>query len=239
MDDPTFVAEIAEAVASHSALPEFNTELSLARAYELQHEVTKIRTSGAVGGIKAGVTAAMAQKFLQLDHALIASLYADSRLGNGDSFEAIPGRAIECEVAVGTNGHGEPLWIAPAIEIVLVNFARQSDMNAANLVASNLGADLFLVGDPVPWDEEFNDVTATLTSGDQVLNNAAMTDALGGPVPGVGWMWAEAAKRGFELGRETLFMMGACGNVVPANEGHYLADYGKLGRIEFDVTPVA
>ena len=49
-----FSNELAAAIASHAALPAFEIERSLDDSYRLQHEVTRARTRGAVGGVKAG-----------------------------------------------------------------------------------------------------------------------------------------------------------------------------------------
>lgn len=231
-----FVGELAAAIADHAPLPAFPKLEGLAEAYQIQHQVTAARTRDQIGGIKAGVTAPMVQKMLGLEHALIASLYADSRLSGHCKFDGIAGRAIECEVAVFVDNQGNPQSIAPAIEVVLVNFSEQSDMNAANLVACNLGADLHIVGEQVPWDPRFNDTTAILRHDGETVNEADMKDAIGGPENAAKWMWQEADDLGFELGGETMFMTGACGNVVPAEPGQYAADFGDLGKVEFEVS---
>lgn len=233
--DPKFAEELAAAIATHKPLPEFPTGISLEEAYAIQHRVTEARAPGQSGAIKAGVTSPIAQKFLQLDHALLGSLYSDCRLSVGDKFSKIAGRAIECEVAVWVDDQGHPTSIAPAIEVVLVNFSNRADMNASNLVACNLGADLFIVGDPVPWKPDFNETTVSLSRDDETLNKAAMKDAIGGPETATQWMWQEAQKRGFTLGEETLFLTGACGTVVPAEVGNHTADFGLLGTIEFQI----
>ena len=230
-----FSDELATAIRNHVPLPAFETDLSLDDAYRLQHEVTRARTQGAVGGVKAGVTAPGMQGLLKLDHALIGSLYAESRYESRCRIPYIQGRNLECEVAILVDGEGRPESVAPAIEIVRVQFGRPTDLSASNLVACNLGADAYIVGEPIPWEPSLNDATVTLTRGDAVLNQAAMTDALDGPEPGARWMWREARKRGLPCEEGTLFLGGACGAVVPAEVGRYHADFGSLGEIRFEI----
>lgn len=67
----TLANQIAEAISSHSPLPEFNEELTLEQAYGIQHSVKRLRSPGQIGGIKAGVTSKMAQGHFKLEHALI------------------------------------------------------------------------------------------------------------------------------------------------------------------------
>lgn len=230
-----FANSLAAAIKSHAPLPAFTDTLSLDDAYALQHQVTQARTGGQIGGVKAGVTAPMVQAYFKLDHALIGSLYADGRHSTGCSLTYLEGRAIECEVAIIVDEDGRPKSVAPAIEIVFVKFSQQADMTAPNLVACNLGADLYIVGDPVPWDPAFNATKVVLTCGDETVNEADMTDALGGPESAANWMWKEVRARDFPLSGGTLLLAGACGTVVPAKPGHYAADFGALGKIEFEI----
>lgn len=232
---PGFADALATAIASHAPLPAFARELTLDDAYRLQHEVTRARTGGATGGIKAGVTAPPMQSFLGIDHALIASLYADSRYENRCRIPYVEGRRLECELAIVVDGQGRPAAIAPAIEIVLVQFSRPADFSAANLLACNLGADAYIVGDPIPWDPSFNEAKVVLSRGGEVLNQAEMSDALGGPESASAWMWNEARRCGFECSEGTLLLGGACGTVVSSEEGQYRADFGDLGAVEFEV----
>ncbi|MEM6536986.1 MAG: hypothetical protein AAF668_04580 [Pseudomonadota bacterium] len=227
--------QIAEALSSHTLLPEFNDELTLEQAYEIQHAVTQLRSPDRIGGIKAGVTSKIAQGFLKLEHALIGSLYADTRHTDGSTIPYLEGRSLECEVAVIVDGNGRPKEIAPAIEGVYVNYSRQSDMSAASLVTCNLGADLFIVGDFQPWNAKSEQSTIELKHDGDLVNASSVTEALQGPASATSWMWEEAIKRGFNPTDGTLLLTGACGTVVPAEPGQYKADFGTLGKLTFSV----
>lgn len=233
--DKAVVRGFAEAIKAHTPLPELYTAFDLETAYTLQHKVTALRSPDSLNGIKLGVTNPQAQAFFGLDHALLGSLYGDARLPAGATIQSLEGRALETEFAVLVDEEGQPKAIAPAIEIVFVSFSRKSDMTAANLVVGNLGADLFLVGDFLPWDSPHGDVTATLTRDGEVVNQACMNEALGGPAAALPWIWNEIQARGYPTRGETLIMMGACGTVVPALEGTYQADYGAMGSLDFVV----
>ncbi|HAF68423.1 MAG TPA: hypothetical protein DCL16_04795, partial [Acidimicrobiaceae bacterium] len=92
--------DIAEAIRVHSPIPEINIQLDLAEAYRVQHEITALRSPEGTDGIKAGVTAKAAQEYFGLEHALIASLYASSQHDAAASLPYVPGRKLECELAV-------------------------------------------------------------------------------------------------------------------------------------------
>lgn len=227
---------LAEAIAAHAPLPAFDLAFGLDEAYALQHQVAALRSPGNTGGIKIGVTTPAAQTHFGLNHALLGTLYADARIDSGAELEYLEGRSLESEFAVIVDANGKPKAIAPAIEIVYVNFSRPADMTAANLTASNLGADLFLVGEFLPWSSPHDQASVTLRRDGEIVNEASMNDALGGPAAAVGWLTDEVGRRGFELTGETLVMMGACGSVVPARKGVYRADYGPMGSLSFSIT---
>lgn len=227
--------EIAEAIRTHSPIPEISATFDLGEAYRIQHEITSLRSPEGTDGIKAGVTAKAAQGYFGIDHALIASLYASSQHDAALNLPYLPGRKLECELAVIVDEHGTPKAIAPAIEIVLVQFARAEDMSASNLVVTNLGADKFIVGDFLDWAPSYEDASALLTLNGETVNTAVMSDAIGGPEKSVPWIWNEALSRGFETRGDTLLLTGACGTVVPGERGHYIADFGALGNIEFEI----
>ncbi len=226
---------IATAVAEGKPLPRLPENLSLDEAYQRQHLVTEFRSPGGIAGIKAGVTAKNVQAFLEIDEALIASLYEGTKLNSGVSLPFVEGRLIETEVALRIDASGHLLSIAPALEIVAVRFQDPSEMNAANLVMCNLGADLFVVGEFKPWDPAFDDLAVTLVKDGGLMNETNVNDALGGPGAGAKWVLNEANKRGFTVGDDTVFMMGACGKAMAVEPGHYFGDYGVLGNIELTV----
>lgn len=233
--DKSLVLEIAKAISDGAPLPAIDKAYSLSEAYVLQHDVTHAVSAGCVAGIKAGVTAPAAQQFFGLDHALLGSLYAAGRVENGAAIDFVAGRMIECELAVLVDQNARPIAVAPAIEFVRVNFSRAEDLTAANLVLCNLGAERFLAGDFLPWERASEEVSVSLSRETVIVNQADMADALGGPVAAAPWMCGEAIKRGFSVKENTLLLTGACGSAVPADKGHYVADYGAFGKIEFRI----
>ncbi len=231
----SLVDSLAEAIKANTPLPEFNEDLSLEEAYEIQRAVTAAVSPAGAGGIKAGVTSKIAQTLFKLDHALIGALYADAQHKSGCSIPFLERRSIECEVAVLADDDGNPSHVAPAIEMVYVRYSRQSDMSAASLITCNLGADLYIVGDFQPWNERFSDTQITLHRDGSVLNEATIDEPLGGPIKSTNWIWDEANRRGFAPSAGVMFLTGACGNVIPAEIGEYTAEFGDLGAVTWRI----
>ena len=135
-----FADTLFQAIANRAELPEFDGGRTLEEAYRLQHEVTRRRASGGIGGIKAGVTAPALQKFFEIDHPLIGRLYEDARLASGCTIPFVEGRKLECEVAIIVDGEGVPRAIAPAIEIVLLHRQTLAKLHGrATVIATDEG----------------------------------------------------------------------------------------------------
>lgn len=226
---------IAAAIAAHRAIPPLDAALDLDTAYAVQRRVSHLVDPSGAGGIKVGVTAPAAQAHFGLDHALLGHLYAAHAQGPGAVLRAIPGRALECEVAILVDADGQPQALAPAIEVVRVEFSRPADMTAANLVAINLGADAHVLGAFQPWSAEPADIAIRLERDGVAVNETRAAEALGGPARAIAWVQEEAPRRGLRLADGMVVMTGACGAVVPAVPGAYRADFGTLGELAFSV----
>ena len=129
------------------------------------------------------------------------------------------------------DGEGRPIACAPALELVSLNFARETDMNATNLLAANLGAEFIVLGEFQPWEKEFDDLAISLSHNGTPVNSGEVQDALGGPSLSAGLICSEARARGYDLTPDPILMTGACGHVVPAEKGKYEADFGTLGSV--------
>lgn len=227
--------QLRDAILNHQPLPKFGTTFTLDAAYDFQRALVSDIAQPGPSGIKAGATNQSAQKFLGIEHALLGRLYPQGRLASNCCLPYLPGRIIELEIAVCLDGDGKPNAIAPAIEFVHLKFSVDSDMTAGNLVASNLGADQYIVGTPIPFSNAFEALPMTLSHNAQKVAATNSAEALGGPSNAAEWMTAEALNRGFSIAEETLFLTGACGEVVRGEVGDYVADFGQLGSISFAI----
>ena len=230
------VNRLAAAIRAGESLPKMPAELDLDAAYDLQRQVVAAVSGGAVAGLKAGMTAAAGQQAFGLTHPLIGSLYAHGRCEPGVAFEGRPGVSLECEIGIVVDAEGAPKTAGPVIEVPRMAFADEGDRNGANLTACNIAADRYIVGEQQPLRDSYGDITITLTRDGEQVCSAPASDALGGPQAALAWMLNEARARGLAIEDGMLLITGACGGIHPAEPGHYRADYGSLGSIEFTVT---
>ena len=142
---------------------------------------------------------------------------------------------IECEVALHVDGEGRPIACAPALELVSLNFARDTDMNATNLLAANLGAEFIVLGEFQPWKVAFDDLAISLLHNGAFVDSGEAQEALGGPSSAARLIWSEARARSYNLTPDLILMTGACGQVVRAEKGQYEASFGALGSVHLEV----
>ena len=180
--------EMAAAIRAGDPLPKMPANLSLDDAYALQKQVVAAVSSGAVAGLKAGMTAAAGQQAFGLTHPLIGSLYEAGRLAPGASFASGPGVSLECEIGVVVDADGAPKTAGPVIEVPRMAFADDADRNGANLTACNIAADRFIVGEQQPLRDSYGDVRIRLTRDSEEVCAAPASDALGGPQAALAWM---------------------------------------------------
>ena len=227
--------QIAESITALTPLPIAGTTLTLAQAYHLQREVAAKVSPRGFAGIKAGVTSTALQEMFKIDFALLGRLYESGELAQGDVLPALKGRRIECEIACQCDSNGTVTAIAPAIEFACVRFPDPASATAPNLVAANVAAEKFLVGDMQTYDTNMDSIGLKLYRDDELVNEAVINESLGGPVAAARWIMAEARERDFDINPTNFLMTGACGEVIAAVPGQYRADYGPLGTLLFAI----
>lgn len=235
--DQSFVTELASAIREHAVLPPFPSGVSLAQAYAMQPAVSL--NIGQAAGYKAGLTNVITQQKLGLDQPLLGHLYSTGEQHAGATLVHRSHSAIECEIGIIVDTDGRPLSILPVLEFVHVRFASPRDISAANLVLCNLGADQFMLGQPLPWHTGLQALIEQdgirLTRDQQLIQDVSALSSLGGPEPAREWMIREIRRHQWPLGEHTLLIAGTCGDAIPFQPGSYVADYGPLGQIEFNI----
>lgn len=238
---------VARSVIDRTTLPAFPDQLSMEAAYVTARlaaaRVADDDHKTAFAGLKAGLTDAAIQQHFGLDEALIGHLYAGRQVSSGTSLPQHGKSLIECELAIRVDGEGRPLSVAPALEFVRLEFASRAEMTPANLVATNLGADTFLVGEPLPWGEQtladLADASVRLLRDGEPLLETAIATSLGGPQKALAWMLAQARQRDWPLSGETVLLTGTVGQPIPFQPGAYRMEcrtgHGMLEALSFRI----
>lgn len=233
MDD--LIAKIVFALRTCSTLPQFPISLTVTEAYEIQDQVVAQMGTGSITGIKAGLTSLVSQQSFGLAHPVLGRIFESGRLFSETSFVTIQGRCLECEIGLCVDAFGNPISVCPVIEVPRFAFKVPTDALGPNLIACNVAADRYIVGDCLEIPKSFVAQSVTLCRDGEKLYSANLNEPLGGPMNSFAWMLAEANVREISIPSEALMLTGACGGIHPALPGNYVADYGSLGNIEFQI----
>ena len=220
-----------------------------ADAYRIQNAlVTHRLANDTLYGFKAALTAPVAQQAMGADAPITGVLF-----GSGNHPPTAPVRPpahrrllIETELGFVTNETidapvaGSDLRqrvrsCAPAIELAHMGFG-DARPNGTDLICANSASGAFLLGNPVDPDAvDLNAITATLTRDDVQLHAARAGDVMGDQWAALEWLINRVVAQGYELPAGCLLMTGSIGMMHPGQPGHYVANYGDLGEITFDV----
>ena len=233
MDD--VIAQIVKALQTRATIPQFPTSLTVVEAYKIQHQVVASLDNDSIIGLKAGLTTAASQESFGITHPVLGRVFKSGRLFSGASFNTVSGGLLECEIGVRVNASGTTTSIAPVIELPRFPFKLPIDTTGPNLIACNVAADRYVVGEFLEIPTSFDDCSVALSRGGETLCYANLTEPLGGPLHSLDWMLTEATVRDISIPDDALMLTGACGGIHPALPGLYIADYGSLGRIEFEI----
>lgn len=230
--------QIANALRTRSVLPEFSSSLSISDAYTVQHQVVSNLGSDSIIGVKAGLTSKGSQESFGISHPVLGRIFESGREFSESSIETTSGGFLECEIGVCVDARGRPVSVCPVIELPRFAFKIPTDALGPNLIACNVAADRFVVGACLEIPRSFADKTVELSRDGKSLYRASLTEPLGGPLDSHAWMLAEVQARDFSIPDDALFLTGACGGIHPLQPGSYVADYGSIGRVEFEILPV-
>jgi len=224
-----------QAIAAHQPLPAMPENLSLDQAYALQQQLCQRRNGEGVSGLKAGLTGAAVQRHFALSEAVIGSLYSDGALASGTSIEAVDGLVFECEIGVVIDATGQAAFLMPVVELAFLQFSNSADLNAANIVAANVGADRYICGERRRWQPDLASTAICARQNGEIVLESTIEESLGGVVSGSAWVVQQAQQRGFAVEAGMLLILGTCGAPVAVNKGQVTVDYGVLGSVNFGI----
>ena len=214
--------------------------------------VARILADDGIGGFKAAMVSQASQDGLGIDGPLTAIIPASGVFQSSDSvvidLSQDANRHVESEIGYVFSGRvTKPLQsiealrqcvasIAGVIEVPGNPIEIEGPTTAADFAAWNINGKALIVGprhDPAEIDAD--GVELTLTHNGAVLNTAKGNQAAGGQWQTLLKTVNDVVRRGYTVEAGHVITNGALGTIVKAEPGHYRADYGVLGVIEFDV----
>ena len=260
--DPLAVRQYArglhEAVFTGARLPRLEAvlpETTVDQAYTIQkHYVREGLKSGKVGGFKGAGASAAAQKSMGISGPLTGVMFQEGRLDysggvrtvgrEGDRFIVeteigyVFGTSIGFEVVTDQQMKEAVEAIMPVIELPNDLSPQIESISLPENVSANIGSERFMVGPAkAPSDVDPNQLPIRLTVDDRLLHETNGGIANGGQWHNLRKIVNQLVAQGYTIPKGAVVISGALGGVHKAVEGHYVADFSDLGRMEFRVTP--
>lgn len=126
--------------------------------------------------------------------------------------------------------------VAPAVELPDAFFASMDKLSWLDLVAGNVGARYFIVGEHRPLGQLDVDALQTVARRDgKIIGETPASATMGGQWNALEFLVEKLNERDLRIRAGDIVITGALGGMLPAEVGQYEIDYGELGRIEFEV----
>lgn len=225
-------------------------DMTASQAYDVQKQYVSQRLRGdSIAGYKAGLTTPGAQKKFGVDESVAGVLYLSGKKSGSPLIlsEAFAMPMIETEIAYYVT---KPITrkvnsisdlkrhigaVLPSIELPDLNFDDLKSLKGVDLIAGNVSATQFIVGNKKNKSLDLDSVEVVLTRNGEVVNQGKGKDAMGSQWKTALWLVNTMVEKGWEINRGNVLMTGALGNMIPGKPGNYRADFGNLGIIEFEI----
>jgi 2-keto-4-pentenoate hydratase len=222
------------------------------QAYEVQKlVVSNLIAGGDVAvGHKAGLTSEATQAKFDVFEPVAGSLLKSHVKNTGTFVSRRQFRGMMIEMEIGfelkLSIRSEPRdveelkskvrQVMPVVELPNVHFDPADKASGMDVIASNVAAATVIKGRPKPLGTvDLNEVETKLTLNKEVVAEGVGSDALGDQWEALLWLVRQRLRDGYEVNRNDILITGALGQVVPAESGRYVADFGKLGRVTFSL----
>jgi 2-keto-4-pentenoate hydratase len=231
----------------------FGKELTTEAAYRIQYNALHlVPLSRAPEGFKAGLTTPASQQMFGSNEPLAAVLPAGSQLKKQEDGYHVKTRDFRqaiVEVEIGYRFAERIQYplpdvqalkavvseMMPVIELPDLSHAdADKKFTAIDIIASNAGAKYFIAGlGRAPSVIDPNSISITLYREGQILTQGSGSDALNDQWQALLFLVNRTLASGWTIEPGQILITGALGKAVPLQKGIYVADYGRLGRIEW------
>ncbi|HWP93655.1 MAG TPA: fumarylacetoacetate hydrolase family protein [Thermodesulfobacteriota bacterium] len=226
-------------------------ELDIQTAYEVQKAyVRKWLVNDKIAGFKAGLTSPEIQRKFGVEFPVAGVLFESGKKGDKAVISISDFKTLMIETEIGFMV-GRPItrqiedvselrWhikaIMPVIELPDLGYEDLKKLKAVDIIASNVSATQFIVGQEKGLNGlNPNDLTVALSLDGQLVNQGKGSDALGDQWEAALWLVNFLVNQGWEIKPGQILITGVLGKMLPGKPGNYVANYGNLGKIRFEI----
>jgi 2-keto-4-pentenoate hydratase len=225
---------------------------SLNQAYAIQKEVVEAhQTNDVIAGYKAGLTSSQGQAKFKVTAPLSGVLFSSGLIQNNQTIRLDLANKLMLETELGffvAIPISQPInditqlkkafsKVAAVIELPDLGYQQMQAITGVDLVAANLASHQFIIGNRVAVTElnDIDSITTRLSFNQQQLFIGKASDAMEGQWQALLWLVNHLVEQGYELSVGEVLITGALGKMVAAQAGHYIGEFGPLGKIEFTI----
>lgn len=225
--------------------------LAMADAMAIQRSFVALHaTIDDVAGYKSAANALALQTALGLSEPIVGALFARGERKPGDRIERTAYRTLLIETELGFRV-ARPIdtpvvsvaelrsavsTCVPMIELADPGFGR-TRFTGLDLIAANSAAAGFICGKPHQADQlDVNALHIRLSRDGATLHEARSGELMGDQWQALLWLVNKVIDSGYVIHPGMLFMTGALGGAHPASPGEYVAEFGVLGEMRFQVS---
>src|SRR3990172_6450459 len=226
-------------------------ELDVETAYLVQRAYVKRRLSDdQIAGFKAGLTSEESQKKFGVTFPVSGVLFGSGKKLNSPMIDKSIFKVPMIETEIGFLV-GKPIThslknvsdlyeaiqaVLPVVELPDLGFTDLKKVKVADIIAANVSSSQFIVGTEKHTKSlDLDNIIVTLSLNGQVVNQGKGRDALGDQWKAALWLVNAITKQGRKIEPGYILITGVLGKMIPGKEGKYIADYGELGKIEFEI----
>ncbi|MEN8197270.1 MAG: fumarylacetoacetate hydrolase family protein [Pseudomonadota bacterium] len=256
-DEAALGAAIIEANAAGTETPRVSVldpKIDLDGAYRVQQAVVDHMLEGGdgVAGYKAGLTGKLARWWFDIDDPVFGVIPASGLRRSGDTIGQPKGRhmLLETEIAFVAGARIDkpvadvvalkPLirGVTPVIEAPAGGFpeSQARQLTVTDIVANNVSAHILIVGEEHPADGvDLAKLKAVMKRDGEVVSKGTGADVTGDPWESALWLVNVAIGQGRVIEPGHYLSTGVVGKRVESQPGRYVANFGQLGEIAFEI----
>jgi len=226
-------------------------EIDIQTAYLIQREyLFKRLVKDQIAGYKAGLTSENIQKTFGVKSPVFGVLFATGRRGKESIIDSsrfitpmietevgfIIGKAVAQPINDFSELYEHISAVVPVIEIPDLGFEENKKPRVIDIIASNVSAGEFIVGESKKINyTEVNNINVDLYMDGRKINSGKATDTMGDQWKALLWLVNTTLSNGWEIKPGQILITGVLGNMIPGKNGKYVADFGGIGNISFEV----
>ncbi|TQV72110.1 4-oxalocrotonate decarboxylase [Aliikangiella marina] len=251
-----FAQKLHEAYLNDQPTPQISQlapNLSEQEAYQIQKNYVSLRQSQeTIAGFKAGLTSTAGQAKFSVTQALSGALFSSGHVTDANAIRLSDAGKLMIETEIGfilSKDIEQPItsisslkshiaYVVGVIELPDIGFSGPSKIQGIDLIAANVASHQFILGPSTNLNDidDLNQLTVQLTHNAKQVNGGQGSDALNDQWQALLWLINQLLSQGYQLSAGELLITGALGKMIPAAEGQYQADFGRLGKIDFKIS---